>query len=390
VEALRARATGPRHEVHFPVLYREGEHEQGGLVRACLTRLAVADGPRLVLAPWSPYLLRSGDAIDLDGQLDDLLRRYPSELGDGRFLLELLPLESAGPRPPGLAVEGRSLGLAVLLAAWAAHTQPSLLPLVATGRLQGGAIVRVEGVAAKARAVAALRRTPGQPAYRFLVPEANRDDVPLDCRDADLVRWVPAAVPELFGADDLLADGGDGYRRHWRATAPDEASDEGAWLLAAARDSSDESVPVLPLPFGDEPALAAQALLRVLGGEGPAVALPLPLHVEAEGAAGERLARLVEAGLGEVARTGLIAAGALRNLLGTFGDRVLLVCYGRPSPKLASHQDDQRRLHGLLAERDRLERRPRLLVLASDLHHARSLCAAGLGLRCVERKSRGG
>src|SRR5439155_641525 len=90
-----------------------------------LEGLADREAPRLMLAPWSPYLLVPGDAADLNEQLDALVRRHPEQLGDGRFLLELLPLATAGVRPPGLTVEGRSLGLAVRLACWPTAATPT-------------------------------------------------------------------------------------------------------------------------------------------------------------------------------------------------------------------------------------------------------------------------
>src|SRR5262249_59226903 len=79
-------------------------------------------------------------------------------------------------RPRGVVVEGQSLGLAVLLAAWTAQTRRQLRPLVATGAIGPGRIVRVGHVAEKAGAVRAAAAAGGT-SRLFLLPEDNQAEL---------------------------------------------------------------------------------------------------------------------------------------------------------------------------------------------------------------------
>src|SRR5205823_2435570 len=148
---------------------------------------------------------------------------------------------------PGLTVTGRSLGLAVLLAAWAARRCVTLLPLVATGTIRDRRIEQVDGVYRKALCVRDYLRLPGVPAYRLIVPEANRGDVPAGGPET---LTVGPDLAGLFAQEGLFTDGCAGYRSHLLAQG-DDFPDDGLRRITDA---------LFILPFDNEPRFAVQHL----------------------------------------------------------------------------------------------------------------------------------
>jgi hypothetical protein len=390
----RHAAGGASYEVLFPGTWGD----ETGLIRARLTRLeglpSPHEQPRVVLAAWSDYLLAQDDAAQLGEQFGALVRRHPERLGDERFLLELLRLE--GPQlerftPPTLVVEGQSLGLAVLLAAWAARSQPSLMPLVATGQLLGGEVRGVESVYEKSDVVREFLEL-GRP-HRFLVPAEDLAAVrgELLSRFPERVVGIAPDADALFARSELLTDGCSAYRaflaEEWSLPlAPGgtadtfglyDDADRRHLAEVAARATAEGTRAATALAFGNQPRLAMRQVLASLRGEGP-IALPLWLAEDAEGeSALARLTWRVGKGLGDVSGRPLVSAEALRNLIGTFADRLLLVAYGRASTSPAPHADDERRWRQTSDDVGSLPRRPRLLLLASDGHHLDRLCPEG-------------
>ena len=395
-EALRlsaeASAGGASYEVLFPGTWGN----QAGLIRARLTRLrAPVEQPRVLLAAWSHYLLTEADAGQLVGQFDELARRHPDRLGDDRFLLELLPLSEPGFSPPTVAVEGQSLGLAVLLAAWAAGARPSLTPLIATGRLLGGEVRSVGSVFAKSEVVRRFLER-GRP-NRFLVPQENRPEVraELDEQFPGRTQAVARDVNALFARTDLLTDGCDGYRALLAANAaewttfpplPPGTADafgqyephDGTWLAEVAARLAPGSLAATALPFGNDP---RRAMRFVLGVVRRLIALPLWLADDAPAeTAVARLLWRVRRGLADVGEPQPVSDEAIRNLIGTFGGLLVLVAYGSPSTALVPHAADAARWRQVCDDVGALPRRPGVLLLASDLHHLDRLCPEGGGV----------
>jgi hypothetical protein len=286
----------------------------------------------------------------------------------------------------------------VLLAAWAADAHPELLPLIATGELRNGKIAQVADVTAKSRIVArSLMR--GHP-HTFLVPSKNEEEVIADLsrRFPDQIEKVEPQVEALFAREDRLTDGCHAYREllgqmadEWATQGAEPTGEvdrfefyqpeDRAWLDRLADQLLDATKAVTlatALPFGCEPRLAMRYLLRKLirpGGKG--VRIPLPFHVLDNGetqSPRERLVACIERGLADVGNK-LIAAQTLRNLVGTFGDSLLLLAYSESSGKLAWPGNEGEKWKVLDDLGTLRKKQPGLLLLASDQHHLDRLCA---------------
>jgi hypothetical protein len=435
-------------QVLFPVaLVSKGHAEEGRILRARMTLLEgvpAASLPRVVLAPWSPLLLDRRAPIDwlavlrrgleqLAGSADERLRE---EFRQARFLLELSPLPSpnAGPRPevhqpPGLLVNGDSLGLAVVLAAWAASRRLALQPLIVTGAIAADRVGPVDGIPAKLWAVQEHVATEQGRPCSFLVP---RDGPPVNPRSGEephpsiTVREIGSWI-ELFDQEQTLLS--DGFQRYRERIAVDH---RGEWALspsadpdAAGRDAllgeevhafresaqaaydcllrREKTGPAarVCVPFDSEPARVARFLVAELlerlhenrAGHNPAhlpapLLLPLLSPGDPKRTAEEQVLEWLRQGLLEWAGgEDLVARRSLENAVRGWPDKLLLVVYSARSREV-DHDREEEKLRILRDYLGRLvgagpARRAGLLLVASDVHHE-GLLEEALGLASGE------
>jgi hypothetical protein len=224
--AIIDRASSSSYQLLFPVAVPA--HDLSGRILA--VRVTLLDPaqttrlPQLVLAPWSALLLqreREDWLTKLHKGLELLARSALPEWGQlfqqGHFMLELAPLSAPSrsePReavlqPPSFAINGDSLGLAVVLAARAAVRRRPLRRMIVTGAIGDGDVAAVGYIPAKfaaAKDFAALERFRSYP-YLFLMPARDSHDL-LE----DWVRPVTTWQDLVDREDELLGDGFQAYR----------------------------------------------------------------------------------------------------------------------------------------------------------------------------------
>ena len=253
--------------------------------------------PVLSVAPWSFFDWTIGDEEKLQQVLPGALHAsgFPAEeVKRWHFVIELSPVGDAGCpwdlsaaakevlktlEPKLLSIAGRSLELSVAIAAWAAHSQLSVSPLVATGQLEAdGNISVVGGIEPKLGAIQKLKDA--VPHLKMMFPSGNR-------LGAEGVLGLPGAqlpddcyvtsLKELFHRPGLLTDGFDGYRAACAFEPPIQAekTSEGRLTDTADlksrecrltkadwyRDSTVGDLEVLVMPSFDEQSPEKTALL---------------------------------------------------------------------------------------------------------------------------------
>lgn len=442
------QSSGWSYRVLFPVVIENTYYHRKtpGIVEAWVTTLKsefTESLPTVVLAPWSRIVLQHNEAGDWLQVLRDgvaaLAGRGPAELRSlfqgSRFLLELAPVcppSKCSPCPvlqlPRLDVQGDSLGLAVVLAAWAASKGRTLRRMIVTGAIDINSVGRVEDVGIKFdgacqywQANAALN-----PDCRclFLYPSAcgsvsNANSPSVDLENID--GWA-----DLFKKHDkLLGDGFHDYRHvinNARDTIRGElrqaagSADKPGTFLEEDLDEFDAAAErvyqslvnvvnpavrpaMVCLPFDNEPAAVARRMvaelvdrlvkrdekLRKGEEQGSSSAdLPVPMLLPTEDAPEDIIAFLldriqswVERGLQSwtvvLPNQPPVDPEILQNAVrggGGWGGRLLLVVYSKRSSEL-SHAAEQEKLDTL--QRYMKNRRHRLLFIASDYHHGRLL-----------------
>jgi hypothetical protein len=328
-----------RSRALFPT-YQQGIPDHGQIVWADVhaipaqTAKKPLGGNAVLIAPWSRYVARLKDPesdaseTDFSHLQQDIVAalrtieqgRESTEFDPGKFLylIDLVPISVTDLTtshfqpaellsrltPQSHSIGGPSLGLAIALAAWAAHRRRSLAPLVATGSIDRKGIVGVVGgIPQKARAF--LEFTGDRP-FPFLVPVASSDSDKRSLMELRNLRkrYVSQQSLTLFIDDRLLTDGFDHYRKMIgmdldvkdRSRSPltplevnaEDSSDETGFSrsdeieLNAAADQivaglkseftdplpSGESIATFTVPFNEEPKLAAFALAgRIISDE---------------------------------------------------------------------------------------------------------------------------
>ncbi|MDA0282187.1 MAG: hypothetical protein O3B86_02425 [Planctomycetota bacterium] len=219
------------YHILFPTAGNDAE-ETGRLASANVRVLRKQDKsePSLSVAPWSFFAWLPDDARHLSEVLPNALANAgipAAEIDEWRFLIELSPVQNDTPDcpwnlaaatdvleqlvPADVSILGRSLELAVAIAAWAAHNQLSVPPLVATGELtNNGGVSNVGGIGPKVRAIVALQRV--VPHLNMIFPAGNRHDVITAFEGAGLPDdCFVTSLKDAFSTG-LLADGFDSYR----------------------------------------------------------------------------------------------------------------------------------------------------------------------------------
>jgi hypothetical protein len=383
---------------------------------------------RVVVAPWSEFLVQGSNIDNLDRALSACRGADGKPLlePDTRFLLEFGKLAGAA-QPDSVLVDGDSLDLAILMAAWAALRQPALLPVVATGLIDPstGNIGRVDSILEKWESVVAYATN--RELVFFIGPRGTREEV----RNPDGHKRV--RTEEVETPDDLLkligerlSDGCEGYRRLLdERGAIVEVSDDGevsagqldtfdagdvkslnafaATALRAQQLKVKGRLPVEALPFGNDPRRAAQHVARAVlasegDQEGKVIPLLFPLHVEDDarpkgrgrGASDEDLVWHLRQGVrdAQVAphvpqadateAADLIKEVAIRNLLVDFHHRLLLIIYDQRSGELKYGDHDKQRIKGILARLRQRVPKAQAVLIASDWHHLLWLADVGV------------
>lgn len=256
-----------RHRILFPVTFGN-DHERGALVEALISVVpqnpagpfeqftggfnagaaTPADQQRQVLlAPWTFYNLIEDNKCSLQTLVSELRPALESNATIKQPLHELIfviDLQPVSPRPleapeetekpeswksaaacllsfPGVNILGPSLGVATVLAAWAASQQLSVRSVIATGRIDAkGTINGVGGIQAKPGATLGPKVVAidqflkyARQAWTVLFPLANQNDA-----GSGIVSWQPEYVDSIQSLMEpakrltLLTDGFDVYR----------------------------------------------------------------------------------------------------------------------------------------------------------------------------------
>jgi hypothetical protein len=417
IQAVHLRM-GATYELPFPVVGALSHVH--GVILSRVTRLkpdpSLEALPKLVLAPWSEYLLHPTNMEALGARIGHPETRRILELPlDDHYLLDLVAPPKAAPVARG-HVEGNSLDLAVLLAGYASSTDwPSLRPLVSTGELHiensSVEIVDVGDLSKKWQAVRTYAEARHEKVI-LLVPKGASTSY--GTSDWVEIKNFPETVVELrkeLGTS--LSDGCDAYRQYLDqldAIEPgsEEGSPEASSFLEADIEALDSACRLVSgsepldcetsnrlsvhiIPFGND---TRQAALHVAHGIAKN-AVPLLLSLEAANAVfgsmdakavTETLLAQIKAGLkllqednsaGRSAQTkdSLIADDALRNLVLFTSTRVVYLLYGGRS---LTNSYIEGRIPAMIASLRRHSPKASALVLASDLHHASWLATLGL------------
>lgn len=225
-------ATGLTYRILFPTAPGDGT-SQGWIVWAIIRVVNRHDDESILeLVPWSEFLWAEGG---LEDRQANLTRALPAaliaagisarEVEQSRFLIEFASvrvgeINSPWPVPAtvdrvGLnelyplthRIDGNSLDLAVAIAAWAAHSRSTVVPLVATGRLADDATVQSVGnIQSKLLAFQRLRELiPEWDDIRMLVP-----------MDADTTDFQNLGIERVGSFDEIVQHGflSDGFDRH--------------------------------------------------------------------------------------------------------------------------------------------------------------------------------
>jgi hypothetical protein len=410
------------YPVYFPAVRLDAEDraQDGRVLEARVTVIFPPDGvsmPTVALAPWTPLLLEPGSLGRLCTMLEaargpDGSDEVRTVLRDAHFLLELSPFPSKTHEPPlgcqpppTLQIEGDSLGLAVLLTAWAASEESFLVPLVATGALGTGGVTKVVELVVKLKAVADLPKATGT-TWTFLVPLDGSSVLPSKPPPDVIVERV-TTYKALFERQDLLIDPVPPYISRLAAPGfgrltfdhPDAySSEECVEYETLARELADKLArkepfaEVITLPFDNDPEEMAAKWVACLAArmseklKSSRTALPAPLLIPLDaipaGLGGLPLSQRMEEGVrrrsnkvwggkpsGEASRFERFVHNCLRQSR----DRLLLIVCGAKSSSMdpTKHLEALRTLRAFLEEGEEFARRPSLVFIASDSHHER-------------------
>lgn len=406
---------GESYRLWFPVVL--DWNEKPYLVQAEVTMMAsrrpIESSPRVALAPWSLIRRDETEILSLEKSLEALARvrsDCATFLGGRDILLELMPVDHPELRPPlgGLITED-SLGLAVVMSCWASTRRPMLRRMVLTGEIEPHHVKKISYLNKKYDAVKMFADFTGRRTI-FLVPLDSAVECVLKHDPRVRIEAVDRWESVFALAEKLLTDGFDGYRG-LLASAPDrleplieegEEDDFGRWirddqveldglvdrLLADDPPRFDR----IALPFGNDPEVAAryvvESLCRRVREESnsgrrfaqetsiPALA-PLSASHEASG-----LGPAVLTGFRSWKSSGLRRAEAedwpsesqVLSTTRVFPHLFLLVLYSDESRKMKSLESEMARVERLFDEfRDSTGPRPRVVLIASDLHHLERL-----------------
>lgn len=316
-----------------------------------------------------------------------------------------------------VVIEGLSLSLSIVLAAWAASQRLHLRRVVATGDVTaGGQICEVREIPQKVNAAQAYAEALNIDALTMLVPPDNATQAK-GC-DATLVKinavsrsdGQPETIDistaeELFGSSKgLLTDGFDEYRSlvlKAVAQTPVQEDEHRDYALNQFTDptwlevSQTPEMPlVFPIPFGDDPQQAAIATTKLIWAklakdQSPSadqwiryrVAVPVELNAlapatpdqahprPAREAIATALAKAIRKGVSKV--TGECPIDGLSDTVRCLADKLLLVIHGRHND--FQEEDERSALQGLRKWYDASNGTPALVFVASSLGHARFL-----------------
>jgi hypothetical protein len=435
-------------EVTFPVALQPpggGPAETGLILQAAVTRLdrAGCGGlPPVVLAPWSPLLLAARGARSSSGQevgwlaklhdqLSQLAAGAPEELretfGADRFMLEINPAPVRNPRnrtvvdPVRFEVKGDSLGLAVLLAAYAGSRdrQRPLADLIVTGAIGPDRVEKVDDVKAKLRAACLYVEEKTVPPCLFLYPEAC--DVSSEKPHGGLKLEAVGSWESLLRDEDrLLGDNFQDYRESIAGRLPTAAGllrrctdsgveggflpeevaslDETVGAAYAAAGGDGDDVFRAGIPFDEDPLSVARYvaihLTHRLRDDPRAARSPVPLlfplvsppsdakfglrpgGTESGLSLFERMQSWLGEGLSEWGWDEAVREKLSRpigNLVREWRRKQLLIVYANRST-VADYSDGSEQRARLTALREYVSgspahNRPRLLLVPSDLHH---------------------
>ncbi len=189
-----------------------------------------SEWPSLFALPWSSFIPDASDP-----SFRDLVDRLPKALGapvknsaeELVYCVSLDRLDQSDVHnapdkllelsPTGLEFEGPSLGLAVLLSAWAARRRLTLRPIIATGGVdpEGKRITEIAGITQKLEACKTFLSARQDSAdWWICVPEKNKNEALTEMSKHSTVSLKPVvAVDNIvdFCADEMLTDGFDDF-----------------------------------------------------------------------------------------------------------------------------------------------------------------------------------